>query len=267
MKKFILMLITTICLSFVGFCQNTLDILDRQSNFVKFLGIPVDGNKYEMMSKLKQKGFTYDESQDNWIRMTGYFDGHKSNVYIVEYYGKVGRIYICDETVVSEAEIKIRFNNLVNKFDNNPKYKRTNDSVDYYISDNEDISYNMSVKDKIYTVQYSLNGKTLDEFKCYINELPDSTIKNVIYNLVNFDESIKYAYKECIETTDTTSEKYINAEWKSVNHAFVTLTIYTMSLFDNLKQSIWFTICEHYGKYYIAIYYDNEINHPDGSEL
>lgn len=264
MKKFILTFITTICLSFVGFCQN---IFDRQSNFIKFLGIPVDGPKYEMMAKLKTKGFIYDDSQDDWIRMTGYFDGYKSNVYIKEYYGKVGRICVFDQNTVSESQIKNRFNNLVNKFDHNPKYERAEDNVDYYISDTEDISYNMSIKDKIYTAQYSLKQKTLDEFKYYINELPDSTINNVIRDVVNIDESIKSAYIECVETTDTTSQKYIDAGWKSIKHAFATILIYNMTYFDNLKQCVWFTICEHYGKYYIAIFYDNGINHPDGSDL
>lgn len=38
--------------------------------------------------------------------------------------------------------------------------------------------------------------------------------------------------------------------------------------FDLLeKKSVWFMICEEYGKYYIAMYYDNEYNHSDGEDL
>ena len=34
-----------------------------------------------------------------------------------------------------------------------------------------------------------------------------------------------------------------------------------------LKKSVWFRICEFYGKYYINLYYDNEYNHANGEDL
>ena len=37
---------------------------------------------------------------------------------------------------------------------------------------------------------------------------------------------------------------------------------------DNLtKRLVWFTIAKYYGKYYIAIYYDNEFNRAHGEDL
>ena len=33
------------------------------------------------------------------------------------------------------------------------------------------------------------------------------------------------------------------------------------------KKPVWFRIVEHYGKYYITMYYDNEYNHVDGEDL
>lgn len=33
------------------------------------------------------------------------------------------------------------------------------------------------------------------------------------------------------------------------------------------KKPVWFRICEKYGKYYIAMFYDNEYNHADGEDL
>ena len=37
--------------------------------------------------------------------------------------------------------------------------------------------------------------------------------------------------------------------------------------FDKYKRPVWFRICEHSGKYYIAIFYDNENNRAKGEDL
>lgn len=34
-----------------------------------------------------------------------------------------------------------------------------------------------------------------------------------------------------------------------------------------LMKPVWFRICESYGKYYIAMYYDNEYNRSHGEDL
>ena len=41
-----------------------------QQNVTKFLGIPVDGSKADMIQKLKEKGFTYNTTTD---RLEGVF--------------------------------------------------------------------------------------------------------------------------------------------------------------------------------------------------
>ena len=33
------------------------------------------------------------------------------------------------------------------------------------------------------------------------------------------------------------------------------------------NSSVWFTICNHYGEYFIGIYYDNLVNKPNGEDL
>ena len=53
-----------------------------QEDVTKFMGIPVDGSKTEVVSQLINKGFEYDESQDNWTRLTGFFNGVNSNIYV-----------------------------------------------------------------------------------------------------------------------------------------------------------------------------------------
>ena len=54
---------------------------------------------------------------------------------------------LCDVNTRDEADIKIRFNKLVSQFENNKRYT----SLDKYtLSDEEDISYEMTVNNKTY---------------------------------------------------------------------------------------------------------------------
>ena len=68
MKKLIFTLLMFLTLS-----------LNAQELVVKFLGFPVDGSKSDMISNLKQKGFTYDKEYD---LLDGYFNGDHVHVYI-----------------------------------------------------------------------------------------------------------------------------------------------------------------------------------------
>ena len=42
-------------------------------------------------------------------------------------------------------------------------------------------------------------------------------------------------------------------------------TMYMLDLYS--KRSVWFMIDEHYGRYRIIMFYDNEFNHSDGEDL
>ena len=90
-----------------------------QNDVTKFLGIPVDGTKSEMIRKLKEKGFVYDQTND---RLTGEFNGTNVNIYVVTTNNKVSRIMVCDENMTNETNIRIRFNNLCYQFKNNSNY-------------------------------------------------------------------------------------------------------------------------------------------------
>ena len=51
-----------------------------QTDVTKFLGIPVDGDKSEMMEKLKSKGFTQGPYAEDVLR--GGFNGKEVDVFI-----------------------------------------------------------------------------------------------------------------------------------------------------------------------------------------
>lgn len=119
--------------------------LYAQEGVIKFLGIPVDGTKQEMIQKLKSKGFTYDYQKEV---LKGEFNGEKVGIMVATHNNKVWRLYIYDETTRSEGQIKIRFNKLVGQFENNSKYTPAKEYQT--IDENEDIGYEISLHDKQY---------------------------------------------------------------------------------------------------------------------
>ena len=119
--------------------------LYAQEGVIKFLGIPVDGTKQEMIQKLKSKGFTYDQREDD---LQGEFNGEEVLIQVQTQNNKVRRLFILDRNFRSEGQIKIRFNTLVGQFENNSKYTPYKESQT--ISEDEDISHEIIVNDKQY---------------------------------------------------------------------------------------------------------------------
>ena len=226
MKK-ILVLIISFTYSLIVFAYN---------DVTKFLGFPVDGSKSEMISNLKSKGFKLNSVGDKEY-LTGRFNGMNVQIYISTEKDKVSRILICDENLLNETDIKIRFNTLCQQFKNNGKYLSLED---YTISDNEDISYQMNIKNKRYeAIYYQLpEGETLNKILDPL--VQKALLKYTPEQLFNPTDEIKYEiFSEGIET-----------------------------LFNEVKNKpVWFMISEHYGKYFISMFYDNELNRAQGEDL
>ena len=92
-------------------------VIYAQEDVTKFLGIPVDGSKSEMIQKLKAKGYT--SSQHNKDILVGEFNGTDVNIHIATNNNKVCRIMVCDANNIDERSIQIRFNKLCEQFKNN----------------------------------------------------------------------------------------------------------------------------------------------------
>lgn len=215
-----------------------------QKDVTKFLGIPVDGYKNEMKQKLLSKGFTYDSRNDCF---DGEFNGSQVTLSIVTNNNKVWRIALFDKYESNETDIRIRFNNLCRQFGKNKKYipVRMGDG-DYIISEDEDISYNMSVKSKRYEA-------------AYYQDLDPKSIDSVAIRKIVVDELLKQYTQEQI---DTATEEQAEDMRKIAAKATVD---YIFELME--KKSVWFMISESFGKYRIFMYYDNEYNHSDGEDL
>lgn len=200
-----------------------------QKDVTKFLGIPVDGSKSEMIRKLKTKGFTYHKSGEV-DGLKGKFNGVNVNLFISTENGKVARIMVCDDDIMGETDIKIRFNRLCQQFNNNGKYIGLQD---FTIPEEEDISYKMAVNDKRYeALFYQIpEGETVEQMK-----------SKLIAHIIS-----KYTPEEIQNFSEEDKEKVF----------FDSMSILYGSLYN---KPVWFMISEQYGKYYITMFYDNEYN-------
>lgn len=245
-----------------------------QNDVTKFLGIPVDGTKSEMIRQLKAKGYSYDQYND---RLTGEFNGTKVEIYVVTTNNKVSRIMVCDANYVDERSIQIRFNRLCDQFKNNSKYLTFGD---YTIPDDEDISYEINVHNKRYQAAFYQmpNKETIQEEAQSI-----LSSKYTEEQLETMREEIRsiLASKYTEEQLRNMEEEYMGIEVMSIflnsevalsdttNEilSYIMNNIFSSYMNNWSKKSVWFMISDLYDRYYITMFYDNEYNRANGEDL
>ena len=205
-----------------------------QNEVTKFLGIPVDGNKQQMIQKIKEKGYLYNSNYD---RLEGEFNGRDVFIYVVTNNNKVYRILVEDAVYSSEGDIKIRFNTLLRQFENNNQKYFSMSTEDGELSESEDISYEMTVNNKRYEAAFIQTNNTLDSVTL--------SKKMEEFNKENYGDDY---------LLDMTDEQILDASIK-----------FFLSLY--IDNSVWFMINERYGRYGILLYYDNNRNRANGEEL
>jgi hypothetical protein len=213
--------------------------LFAQKDVTQFLGIPVDGNKSEMIKKLKSKGFTISPNDKDVL--VGQFNGTSVDIYIATNNNIVCRVMVTDVDYSNEIDIKIRFNNLLQQFKKNEKYMSASLTPEkYIIPDDEKISYEMLVNKKRYEAAFY--------------QMP------IKIDTVSISEKIK-----SILASKYTEEQLSNPTEELQKEIITTGLQYMLEIYS--KKSVWFMINELYGKYYITMYYDNEYNRANGEEL
>lgn len=241
MKK--LILFVAVCILFGA---GNVMAQQNKTEVTKFLGIPVDGTKNQMIQKIKAKGFTYNQKQD---RLKGKFNGRDVYVSVVTNKNKVWRIMVQDVVPSSETDIKIRFNELCRQFAENEKYVPQNLTGNYEIESDEDISYNITVRNKRYEAGYFQMTEKDKEF------LQDTT---ALMNAVKPIIQSKYTEEELDNPTEEITQDVYNI---AADYLFE-------NLYERVKnRSVWFLINEFYGDYSIIMYYDNELNKARGEDL
>jgi len=210
--------------------------LFAQKDVTQFLGIPVDGYKPEMIKKLKDKGFVISPFDKDVL--TGEFNGTTVNIGIVTNNNKVCRIWVADANSQNEADIKIRFDKLLQQFLNNKRYLTA--SSDSTISESENISYELTVNKKRYEANFYQLPADLDTM------LVSNEIRGIL--MAKYTEN---------QRSNPTEEELKD----------MTMTVISYLLDKYSKEVVWFMISENYGKYYITMFYDNEYNRANGEDL
>ena len=160
-----------------------------QTEVTKFLGIPVDGTKAEMISKLKAKGFSSSKFDKDVLE--GEFNGRDVLVFIITNNHRVWRIMVGDMNLQGETGTKILFNTLLRQFENNPKYMAY--GINHPIPESEDISYEINVHDKRYEAafcQKSLSGSDAGAENRIVWFMIDKNKDNDIYGISIFYDNL-----------------------------------------------------------------------------
>ena len=203
-----------------------------KSDVTTFLGIPVDGTVSSMKQKLIAKGFKQDSKM-----LRGKFNGQDVYLSIGANKGKIWRVAVVNIIPYSEAQIRPQYNNLVRQFKNSTKYDNM-EEYDPTIDESEDISYEMSVLNKVYEAHFyqksRIEGDSIkwkEQFKLsLLKEVPNATVEN------------------------------IEAYWK--------VMFELGKLIGKMEKHVWFKIDRHsYDSYSILIFYDNEYNKQNGEDL
>lgn len=205
-----------------------------QQDVTRFLGIPIDGSKAEMIRKLKEKGYLSDLTTG---ALVGEFNGANVNIFVVTNNNKVCRIVVADANKVDERSIQIRFNRLCEQFANNPKYISFRD---FTIPEDEDIDYEIIVNKKRYEAIFYQQATAIDTVAVREKLRPILLSKYTEEQLANPTEEVQ-------------------SEIMKVAMDYL--------LEDCSKRPVWFMIAGYYGKYHITMYYDNEYNRANGEDL
>lgn len=217
-------------------------MLNAQVEVTKFLGIPIDGTKYEMISKLKAKGYTWNSTLEC---LEGEFNGREVMIIVGTNNNKVYRILVRDKYTCNETDIRIRFNTLLSQFTNNERYMPDFGASNEPIDEDENISFNISVKNKRYQASFfQFDKKIVADTILFRNKL-----EQYLYD--------RYTEEEIVKLRNKLNE--------DTEFAFQFISDMYEDWFGN--NSVWFMIGEEYGKYRILLFYDNNNNAANGEDL
>ena len=191
----------------------------QQKDVTKFLGIPVDGTKAEMIEKLKAKGFTINPYVNDVL--DGEFNGTEVHISIVTNNNKVWRIWLIDANKRDSYQIRLRFNMLCEQFNNNKHYISL---LDYTIPHDENIEHEMMINKKVYEAAFYQIPSDMQAY---------------------FDAQLNYIKTKYTEEQLTNPTEELN---KKVSEDELSFFIETVS-----KKSVWFTIREELGQYSIMM--------------
>ena len=261
MKQILLIALLTLFSTFC-YCQD--------GGPLKFLGIPIDGQKSEFAARLKSKGFIYNSISETY---KGQFNGQNVDVVIHTNHNHVDRVYVAFP-YTTERSIKVDFNRLLAQFNDNEKYMDL--SMNEPIPVDDDISYEIIVNNKRYQASFcyfdsdrdpiAFSDALLDEFSDFFTKEQLVTLKQIAIEGMNAPE----AEQELMQAQligmmqEMFGENDAEPDPEKAYRLLITLLDAMNSLADG---HVWFMIHEKYGQYQIGLYYDNLHNMAHGEDL
>lgn len=205
-----------------------------QKDVTKFLGIPVDGTKAEMIRKLKAKGFQEMPYSDGVLE--GEFNGKTVNIYIATNSNKVWRIMIVDKYSIDKENIISRYNQLLSQFENKPsKYtKIIGDKFTFTSLDFHEKIFNYYISNNKFTA-----GFIQESEQSVFDKIKPKLLKKYTIDQINNPDAITYA----------------------------DIHIETLYYSESATKLVWFKIDEEHDGYKIVMFYDNTLNEANGEDL
>ena len=239
MRKLIAIL-SLLFFSFVALGQT------EKEGTIKFLGIPVDGSKEEMISKLKEKGFVYNSFFDE---IKGEFNGRDVNLYIRTHHGLVDRVCVVFPSTGKRQVIQ-EYNNLLSQFQSNEKYMELLPNTK--IPSTENIDYEMSIRNKTYSSSFSYISPDLftKEEAAKVRQMVDETRKMEPDDLRQVTKAMTDSLQNIRSSLDVEQTLSMITKMRSI-----------------IAGNVWFTIHEDGSQFKLVLYYDNLNNQPHGEDL
>lgn len=239
---------------------------------LKFLGIPIDGTEAQFAAKLKAKGFTYSALTEGY---KGQFNGKQVDVYIHTNHNLVDRVYVAFPNTTEEG-IRVEFNRLLAQFKDTGKYMDL--SMNEEIPADDDISYEITVKNKRYQASFSyydsdrdpvaFMNALMDKFSGFFTEEQLAKLKEYAVKAMDVpeDQSEALQAEMMAEMQKMGLGQDENAE-PDPEKAFKFLATFMDGMSSLADGEVWFMIHENYGRYNIGLYYDNIHNQAHGEDL
>ena len=275
MKRFIILIALVLALANISFAQN---------DVTKFMGIPVDGSKKEMIKQLQSKGFKLVNKKLGVLK--GEFNGYDSEIYIKTNRNKVNCIYVGDRySSTNEKNIISRFNRIVKQFCENENYKIPFGCTieDFLIPDSEhQLWYNIKYNDKVYSAYFIqcadydiafYNKLNTDEFISQYNAALEKTPEDLLEYNKGWLEHEGIDYNEFYENFDLTIFNNSHYKFEDKDRAicfFIMCTriIGMKNIFDSKKLVTIQIIAPTNIKEFVLVYsYINKYNESNGDDL
>ena len=239
---------------------------------LKFLGIPIDGSELQFSAKLKAKGFTYNTITESY---KGQFNGKTVDVYIHTNHNVVDRVCVVFP-LTNEDGIREEYNRLLEQFKNTGKYLDL--SMNENIPEDDNISYEISIKNKRYQASfyyYDFNNDRVTFMNALMDKVADFFTEEQLEKLKEYSIKSNDATEDQIQSL--LAEMMAEMENMGIGHnengeADPAKAIqFYLAFIDGMRSladgDVWFMIHEQYGRYQIALYYDNLHNQANGEDL